>query len=221
MDMFAKRRNEMVEIQLVTRGIRDPAVLAAMRTIPREAFVPPDWVEAAYNDRPLPIGDGQTISQPYIVALETEALQLASDDRVLEIGTGSGYSAAVLSCIVAHVYTVERLSSLVFSARRRLEKLGCTNVSVRHGNGTLGWPEHAPYNSIVVTAGGPSVPQELRDQLAIGGRLIMPVGEEPSVQHLIRVTRRSATQFDQEDLAMVRFVPLIGEHGWSTLQTQA
>lgn len=212
---FDKRRQSMVDTQLVARGIHDPAVLAAMRTVPREAFVPPAWADAAYDDTPLPIGDGQTISQPYIVALMTEAMQLSPDDRVLEIGTGSGYSAAVLSCIAAHVYTVERLNALVLTARRRLGRLGFTNVSVHDGNGTLGWPEHAPYDRIVVTAGGPFVPPALQNQLATGGRLIMPVGEDLDLQRLIRVTRRSETQFDQEDLGEVRFVPLIGVEGWS------
>lgn len=214
MNAFDEQRHTMVETQLAARGIHDPAVLSAMHTVPREAFVPPVWADAAYDDTPLPIGDGQTISQPYIVALMAEAMQLTPDDRVLEIGTGSGYSAAVLSCIAAHVYTVERLKSLDRSARRRLRQLGFTNVCVHYGNGTLGWPAHAPYDSIVVTAGGPSVPPALQDQLAIGGRLIMPVGETLSRQHLTRVTRRNETHFDQEDLGEVRFVPLIGAQGW-------
>lgn len=214
MNTFDAQRQTMVETQLVARGIHDPAVLAAMRTVPREAFVPPEWADAAYEDMPLPIGEGQTISQPYMVALMTEAMQLSPADRVLEIGTGSGYSAAVLSCIAAHVYTVERLNALVRLARRRLQQLGFTNVSVHDGNGTLGWPEHAPYDRIVVTAAGPAVPPALQEQLRAGGRLIMPVGADVLLQHLIRVTRRSETQFEQEDLGDVRFVPLIGAQGW-------
>jgi len=203
----------MVETQLMERGILDPAVLAAMRTVPREAFVPVDWRDYAYYDGPLPIAEGQTISQPYIVALMTQELQLTPHDRVLEVGTGSGYGAAVLSCIAAHVYTVERLHPLATAARQRLRELGYHNVQVLAGNGTLGWPEHAPYDGIVVTAEGPSIPQALQAQLAIGGRLIIPVGT-PNRQHLMQVIRQSGTEFEQENLGEVRFVPLIGAQGW-------
>lgn len=212
-DPFAAQRQAMVETQLVGRGIRDPAVLAAMRTVPREAFVPVDWMDDAYHDGPLPIAEGQTISQPYIVALMTQELQLRPHDRVLEVGTGSGYGAAVLSCIAAHLYTVERLHPLAAAARQRLRALGFHNVQVLAGNGTLGWPEHAPYDGIVVTAEGPSIPQALQAQLAIGGRLIIPVGA-PKRQHLMRVIRQSETEFEQENLGAVRFVPLIGAQGW-------
>ena len=212
-DPFAAQRQAMVETQLMGRGIRDPAVLAAMRMVPREAFVPVDWMDDAYHDGPLPIAEGQTISQPYIVALMTQELQLRPHDRVLEVGTGSGYGAAVLSCIAAHVYTVERLHPLAAVARQRLRALGFHNVQVLAGNGTLGWPEHAPYNGIVVTAEGPSIPQALQAQLAIGGRLIIPVGS-PKRQHLMRVIRHSEMEFEQENLGEVRFVPLIGAQGW-------
>jgi protein-L-isoaspartate(D-aspartate) O-methyltransferase len=212
-DPFAVQRQAMVETQLMERGILDPAVLAAMRTVPREAFVPVDWIDYAYHDGPLPIAEGQTISQPYIVALMTQELQLTPHDRVLEVGTGSGYGAAVLSCIASHVYTVERLHPLAAAARQRLRDLGFHNVQVLAGNGTLGWPEHAPYNGIVVTAEGPSIPQALQAQLAIGGRLIMPVGDL-NRQHLVRVIRQSETEFEQENLGEVRFVPLIGAQGW-------
>jgi len=176
-DPFADPRHVMVETQLMTRGIVDPAVLAAMRRVPREAFVPPKWRAFAYEDRPLPIAQGQTISQPYIVALMTQELKLTPHDRVLEVGTGSGYGAAVLSGIVSHVYTVERLQPLAVAACQRLWELGYHNVEVLAGNGTLGWPEHAPYDGIVVTAEGPFIPRALQAQLSLGGRLIMPVGE--------------------------------------------
>jgi protein-L-isoaspartate(D-aspartate) O-methyltransferase len=212
-DPFAAQRQAMVETQLMARGILDPAVLAAMRTVPREAFVPVDWRDYAYYDGPLPIAEGQTISQPYIVALMTQELQLTPHDRVLEVGTGSGYGAAVLSCIAAHVYTVERLHPLAVAARQRLRQLGFHNVQVLASNGTLGWPEHAPYDGIVVTAEGPSIPQALQAQLTIGGRLIIPVGT-PERQSLMRVSRQSETAFEQENLGEVRFVPLIGAQGW-------
>jgi len=212
-DPFAVQHQAMVETQLMERGILDPAVLAAMRTVPREAFVPVAWRDYAYYDGPLPIAEGQTISQPYIVALMTQELQLTPHDRVLEVGTGSGYGAAVLSCIAAHVYTVERLHPLAVAARQRLRELGFHNVQVLAGNGTLGWPEHAPYDAIVVTAEGPSIPQALQAQLAIGGRLIIPVGT-PNRQSLMRVIRHSETAFEQENLGEVRFVPLIGAQGW-------
>ena len=213
-DIYAERRHAMVETQLLARGIDDPAVLQAMGTVPREAFVLPADREWAYEDRPLSIGEGQTISQPYIVALMTEALLLWPAARVLEIGTGSGYAAAVLSCIAQEVYTIERLDTLAAQAQHRLETLGYANVRVRHANGTLGWPAHAPYDGIVVTAGGPNIPQALQAQLAIGGRLVMPVGTHPRCQMLTRVTRQSATAFHREPLGPVCFVPLIGAQGW-------
>jgi protein-L-isoaspartate(D-aspartate) O-methyltransferase len=218
-DIYAERRTAMVATQIAARGVADQAVLAAMRTVPREAFVRPELVEFAYDDIPLPIGEDQTISQPYIVAVMTTALRPSPADRVLEIGTGSGYAAAVLHCIVKQVYTVERLEKLYRLARRRLHRLGYHNVDVHHGNGTLGWPEHAPYDGIVVTAGGPTIPTALQEQLALGGRLVMPVGARPTQQMLVRVTRVSATRFQQEDLGSVCFVPLIGAQGWSDDKT--
>ncbi len=214
-DLYAERRATMVATQIAARGVTDPAVLAAMRTVPREAFVPPELVECAYDDLPLPIGEGQTISQPYIVALMTAALLPSPADRVLEIGTGSGYAAAVLHCIVKQVYTMERLETLYRLARRRLRRLGYHHVSVHHANGTLGWPAHAPYDGIVVTAGGPTIPTALQEQLALGGRLVMPVGAQPTQQMLVRVTRVSTTEFHQENLGLVCFVPLIGAQGWA------
>jgi protein-L-isoaspartate(D-aspartate) O-methyltransferase len=213
-DAYAEPRQTMVETQLVGRGIRNRAVLEAMGTVPREAFVSPELAAWAYEDIPLPIGAGQTISQPYIVALMAEALRLSPDDRVLEIGTGSGYAAAVLSHIVKQVYTVERLEPFVTLARRRLQALGYHNVHVHYGNGTLGWPEHAPYDGIVVTAGGPKIPEALQAQLAVGGRLVIPVGPSPEGQKLMRVTRYSDAGLRQEELGNVCFVPLIGAQGW-------
>jgi protein-L-isoaspartate(D-aspartate) O-methyltransferase len=207
-------RDRMVDEQIAARGVRDPAVLQAMRTVPRECFVDEIQVRFAYEDEPLPIGEGQTISQPYIVAAMTQALRLRPSDRVLEIGTGSGYAAAVLSGIVAEVYTIERVESLARSARLRLRDLGYANVHVRHGDGSLGWPEHAPYDAIVVTAGGPDVPGSLLRQLAIGGRLIMPVGRATRWQRLVRVVRTGEDTYEREALEEVAFVPLIGAEGW-------
>jgi protein-L-isoaspartate(D-aspartate) O-methyltransferase len=205
----------MVETQILDRGVRDPRVLDAMASVPREAFVPDDAARLAYADRPLPIGAGQTISQPYIVAAMTEALRLQPDDRVLEVGTGSGYSAAVLATIVRDVYTVETVDALAESARRRLAELGYANVHVRHGDGSLGWPEHSPYDAIAVTAGGPDVPPSLLRQLAIGGRLVMPVGGSLS-QRLIRIVRTGENSHERETLEEVSFVPLIGAEGWTS-----
>jgi len=185
-----------------------------MRKVPREAFVPRHLARRAYADEPLPIGGGQTISQPYIVAFMMEAMRLRPEDRVLEIGTGSGYAAAVLAEIAAEVYTVERLARLAESARRRLAELRYTNVHVRHGDGSLGWAEHAPYDAIVVTAGGPQAPRSLLAQLAVGGRLVMPVGSTPRIQRLLRVVRTGDATYESEDLGDVAFVPLIGAEGW-------
>ena len=179
----------MVRHQVAARGIRDERVLGALREVPREAFMREDLAEFAYDDTALPIEAGQTISQPYIVAVMIEALRTRPDDRVLEIGAGSGYAAAVLSRVVREVYTVERHSELAALAAERLECLGHHNVHVLHGDGSKGLPEHAPYEGIVVAAGGPHVPAELREQLAVGGRLVIPIGPHPRLQHLTRVTR--------------------------------
>ena len=207
-------RDRMVEQQIASRGVDDPFVLDAMRAVPREDFVPPDMAAYAYEDGPLPIAYGRTISQPYIVAVMTEALRLQPHDRVLEIGTGSGYAAAILATIAAEVYTIERLERLAESARRRLAELGYGNVHVRHGDGSLGWPEHAPYDAIVVTAGGPDVPPSLLRQLAVGGRLVMPVGPSVHSQQLVRVTREGDEGYTRETLEPVAFVPLIGAEAW-------
>jgi len=208
------QRDIMIREHLMSRGIRDRAVLKAMRDVPREEFVDGRTVENAYGDHPLPIADGQTISQPYIVAYMTEALELNSSDRVLEIGTGSGYAAAVLSRIVTTVYSVERLGGLAQGARERFKRLGYSNIVVHEGDGTLGWLEHAPYDAIVVTAGAPKVPQPLLEQLAIEGRLVIPVGRSCDVQMLLRVRRISEHDYRNEELCGVRFVPLIGAAGW-------
>jgi protein-L-isoaspartate(D-aspartate) O-methyltransferase len=210
---FEAARRRMVQEQLVERGIADPLVLAAMARVPREQFVSPRQAAFAYDDGPLPIGEGQTISQPYIVACMAEALGLARTDRVLEIGTGSGYAAAVLAEIAAEVYTVERIPRLAEGARQRLARLGRASVHVLTGDGTLGWPEHAPYDAIVATAGGPAVPPALLEQLAIGGRLVIPVGGSYA-QRLVRVTRATAEDYRYEDLEAVAFVPLVGAQGW-------
>ena len=204
----------MVEEQLRQAGIKDTAVLAAMNSVPREFFVPARQQNQAYKDRPLPIPAGQTISQPYIVAYMVSALELKSTDRVLEIGTGSGYEAAVLSLMVQEVFTVERESELVDYARQRFVQLGYNNVHIHHGDGTLGWAEYGPYDAIVVSAGGPKVPPALRRQLAVNGRLIMPVGRHSHQQHLVKVRRIGADEFTETHLRYVSFVPLIGAEGW-------
>jgi len=214
MTHFETLRHLMAEHQLERRGIRDPLVLEAMRSVPREAFVPPELAEEAYADGPLPIGEGQTISQPYIVALMVEALELRRGERVLEIGAGSGYAAAVLAEIAAEVYTVERHAPLAREARERLRALGYQNVQLRVGDGSRGWPEHAPYDAIVVAAGAPEVPEALKEQLAVGGRLVIPVGQGRTLQELLRLRRLSETQYQREELGGVRFVPLVGAEGW-------
>ena len=205
----------MVRRQIAGRGIDDLRVLAAMEKVPREAFLPDAMREFAYEDTPLPIEEGQTISQPYIVARMAEAAHIAANDRVLEIGAGSGYAAAVLGELAQQVFTIERHPALADLARARLRQLGYRNVEVRTGDGTLGWREQAPFDAVIATAGGPRIPDTLREQLAIGGRLVMPVGETRSVQTLIRLTRTGARTFHREELEEVRFVPLIGEQGWT------
>lgn len=211
---YSKLRERMVKRQIAGRGVRSKKVLDAMRKVPRERFLPQGQGVWAYDDAPLPIGDGQTISQPYIVAYMTEALALEGGERVLEIGTGSGYAAAVLAEIAADVYTIERIEGLADMASAVLDDLGYHNVHVKLGDGTLGWPEEAPFDGIVVTAGGPDVPDTLQHQLNIGGRLVIPVGTSSWYQELVRVTRVSETEFETEGLIPVRFVPLIGEEGW-------
>jgi protein-L-isoaspartate(D-aspartate) O-methyltransferase len=213
--MKENKRQQMVQRQLVARDIRDARVLGAFTELAREAFVPSAIAAHAYEDRPLPIGDEQTISQPYIVALMLESLALKGHERVLEIGTGSGYSAALLGRLAKEVYTVERIVSLAAQARARLERSGADNVHVRVGDGTLGWPEHAPYDAIVVAAGGPDIPTALISQLSPGGRLVMPVGTDEASQVLVRVTGDASGHLHKTILCDVRFVPLIGEQGFS------
>jgi protein-L-isoaspartate(D-aspartate) O-methyltransferase len=211
---FAKQRRDMVEHQIAARGVRSELVLEAVHKVPREEFLPSHLREFAYEDTPLPIAEGQTISQPYIVALMADALLLRGGERILEIGTGSGYAAAVFAEIAGAVYSVERIGQLAEQAAARLAALGYDNVHVLHGDGSQGWSEHAPYDAIVVAAGGPKIPESLQLQLKVGGRLVIPVGTDVRAQELVRVTRVSRTEFQREDLADVRFVPLLGKEGW-------
>jgi len=212
---FEKRRTQLVERYIAHRGVRSQLVLSAMGSVPREAFLPAELREFAYDDSPLPIAEGQTISQPYIVAMMTEALELQGGEKVLEIGTGSGYAAAVLARIAKDVYTVERIGQLAEKSADTLAKLGYGNVHVLHADGTRGWPDHAPYDAIVVAAGGPQVPESLKSQLKIGGRLVIPVGADRRLQELVRVVRVSEHEYTTEELADVRFVPLVGAEGWT------
>lgn len=209
---LATLRERMVREQIEARGVTDRRVLEAMRRVPRHLFMPPEYRDAAYSDGPLPIGHGQTISQPYIVAYMTALLHLKGDEKVLEIGTGSGYQAAVLAHLAREVHTVERIPALADRAEGLLRRLGLTNVTVHRGDGTLGLPEFAPYDAILVTAAAPKVPQSLLDQLADGGRLVIPVGSH-GVQYLER-WRRLGEEFRRQVLDAVAFVPLIGQEGW-------
>ncbi len=205
-------RESMVKSQIEARGVKDPDVLEAMRVVARHEFVNESLVDQAYNDHPLPIGDQQTISQPYIVAMMTEALQVDKDDRVLEIGTGSGYQAAILAELAYRVYTIERNRTLYERARRTLEKMGYYNIVCRYGDGTIGWKEEAPFDAILVTAGAPEIPKPLVDQLDIGGRMVIPVGSSSS-QILVKLYR-DKTGIHQTELGGCRFVKLIGQCGW-------
>lgn len=208
-----RQRERMVAEQLVARGITDARVLAAMAALPRHLFVEEALASQAYLDKPLPIGEGQTISQPYMVALMSEVLDVAPGAKVLEIGTGSGYQAAVLAKLGADVHTVERIPKLCASARERLLGMGLFNVHVKQDDGTLGWPSAAPFDRIIVTAGGPEVPQPLLDQLAVGGRLVLPVGATRRTQCLILV-EKDETGAHSSEICPVTFVDLVGKHGW-------
>jgi len=214
-DRFQKQRMKMVEAQIRARGIKDQRVLAAMEKIPRHLFIDEGLIDQAYNDSPLPIDRQQTISQPYMVALMSEAMGLTGDERVLEIGTGSGYQTAILAELAERVFSIERIAALAARARKILDALNYYNVAIRVGDGTYGWREEAPYAAIMVTAGAPRVPRILIEQLAVGGRLVIPVGSRYS-QALLKLTRLSEDPDDlkREELGGCRFVDLIGEHGW-------
>ena len=211
---FTRLRDVMVDRQIAGRGVRSKRVLDAMRSVPREVFLPESLWEFAYEDSPLPIEQDQTISQPYIVAMMIEALALEGGEKVLEIGTGSGYAAAILAQIAGSVYTVERIGQLAEKSAAKFTELGIRNIHVLHADGTRGWSDHAPYDAIVVAAGGREVPESLKAQLKIGGRLVIPVGIDRRDQELIRMIRVSEHQYKTEDIADVRFVPLVGEEGW-------
>ncbi len=213
-NQYAAKRRRMVEQQLARRGIHDVRVLEAMSIVPRHLFVAARVRSAAYADSALPIGHGQTISQPYVVALMTQAAQIDSTDKVLEIGTGSGYSAAVVSQIARETYTIERHRELADAASQRFRTLAYSNIHVIHSDGSDGWPEEAPYNAIIVTAAAPALPEPLIDQLADGGRLVVPIGSR-TCQTLVCATR-NGNEIRRESLTDVRFVPLIGEHGWKS-----
>lgn len=213
MGQFATSRNRMVQEQLINRDIVDSATIKAMSEVPRHLFVDDAMQGRAYGDHPLPIGAGQTISQPYIVATMTQALGLTGTEKVLEIGTGSGYQAAVLSRVCDQVYTVERINSLLARARKIFDKLRYYNIRSKLDDGTMGWPDNGPYDAIIVTAGGPEVPEPLVDQLSDNGRLIIPVGDQ-HVQEL-RLVQKNEGQVEMSCLASVRFVDLVGEHGWA------
>ena len=211
---YAAEREAMVERQLRRRGITEPHILDAFRQVPREEFINPDLADQAYGDHPLPIEAGQTISQPYIVSLMIQAAAIGPGDTVLEVGSGSGYAAAVISRIAAKVIGIERQHDLVEISRERLRRLGYSNVEIVEGDGTKGWPDQAPYDAILAAASGSHVPQPLVDQLGPGGRLVMPIGSRDWVQELVKLTKRPDGPTIRENLGGVRFVPLIGEEGW-------
>jgi protein-L-isoaspartate(D-aspartate) O-methyltransferase len=210
-DEYFEQRHRMVERQIAARGIRDPVVLEAMEYVPRHEFVPDNMEKSAYADHPLPIGEGQTISQPYIVALMTEALAVGPGDRVLELGTGSGYQAAVLAAVVDTVYTIEYFPSLAEQAERTFRRLGFENILVKAGDGWAGWPEHAPFDGAIVTFAAPKVPEAVVEQLKVGGKLCIPLGEAHGTQMLKLYTKREDGSLDSRSLCAVRFVPVLGE----------
>jgi protein-L-isoaspartate(D-aspartate) O-methyltransferase len=213
---FADLRGQMVRRQIEARGIFDPVILDAFREVPREEFVAEEYRRWAYDDNPLPIEAGQTISQPYIVALMIDAAGVKAGDKVLEVGAGSGYAAAVMSRIAAKVFGIERQAELVRVARDRLARLGYENVTIVEGDGTRGYPNEAPFDAILAAASGSHVPKTLIDQLSTGGRLVMPIGDPGWVQELVKVTKHPDGTTEQQILCGVRFVPLIGEEGWHT-----
>jgi len=217
-DQFAAVRDRMVEEQIRARGVADPRVLAALRQVPRHRFVPEHLWSQAYADYPLPIGEDQTISQPYIVALMTGILELKETDRVLEVGTGSGYQAAILAELAAAVFSIDRRGGLADQARSILDSLGYRNIRIRVGDGTLGWPEEAPFDGIIVTAGAPQVPRPLVEQLAVGGRLVIPVGDR--FTQTLTCVRQTVEGLQYEYHGGCRFVRLIGKYGWDGRETE-
>ncbi len=212
-DDFARQREMMVRHQLRARGIRDAGLLDAMGSVPRHLFVPPEYADQAYADGPLPIGSGQTISQPFMVAWMTEMLALTGQEKVLEVGTGSGYQAAILSLLAEKVFSVERSPELAAQARERLYRLAYLNVEVIEGDGSEGYPQEAPYDGVIVTAGAPEIPPPLMEQLADGGRFVIPVGG--SGMQMLVLVRRQGEEFTSLDLGGCAFVPLVGRYGWS------
>ncbi len=210
---FEIARKRMVESQIIARGIKNRRVIEAMLKVPRHIFVEEALASQAYNDKPLPIGEKQTISQPYMVALMTELLELTGREKVLEIGTGSGYQAAILAELADRVYTVERIRPLALKARKALDNLGLLNINIKISDGTVGWKEEAPFDAILVTAGAPDVPPELISQLAANGKLVIPVGEKYE-QTLVRICKSVDGSIIREDLIGCRFVRLIGRNGW-------
>lgn len=211
---FEIARKRMVETQIVSRGVKDRRLLEAMLKVPRHVFVEEAMAAQAYSDTPLPIGEKQTISQPYMVALMTELLELTGKEKVLEIGTGSGYQAAILATMADRVYTVERIRPLALKARKALDSLGLLNVNIKISDGTVGWEEEAPFDAIIVTAGAPEVPEKLVEQLAPGGRLVIPVGNQFE-QVLVRITKQEDGSLVRENVTGCRFVKLVGKYGWS------
>lgn len=213
MPLFSEDRSRMVEAQLAVRGIIDKRVLDAFRKVPRHIFIKETLQNDAYNDFPLPIGCGQTISQPYMVALMTQCMELKGTERVLEIGTGSGYQTAILAELAKDVYSIEKHDELAVNARRALGGLGYTNIHINVGDGTLGWSEFSPYDAIIVTAGAPRVPKPLKEQLAEGGRLVIPVGD--SYSQVLTVIKKEKGTFKEEQICGCVFVPLVGKYGWT------
>jgi protein-L-isoaspartate(D-aspartate) O-methyltransferase len=211
-DRYTAMRHRMVDTQIAPRGVADPRVLAAMRQVPRHRFIPSHLWDQAYSDYPLPIGEDQTISQPYIVALMTEILEIKDTDKVLEVGTGSGYQAAILAELAAQVFSIDRVASQLAQAENTLHSLGYSNIKTRVGDGTLGWPEEMPFDAIIVTAGAPQVPRPLTEQLTLGGRLVIPVGDRWS--QTLTCVRKTKEGLKFEYHGGCRFVRLIGEYGW-------
>ncbi len=212
-DRFMRSRRRMIEKQIIQRGITDKRIIDAISRIPRHLFVEEALQSQAYSDFPLPIGEGQTISQPYIVALMTDAMELKGDESVLEIGTGSGYQAAVLSLLAERVFSVERVSKLASRARKLFDEMGLSNILIKIGDGSLGWPEHSPFDAILVAAASPDIPKALIEQIVIGGRLVIPVGSAFS-QELLKIVKKDDKTFVKTKLGQCRFVKLIGEHAW-------